>query len=639
MKKYGFGFSVMKKSTSISVGGVAPSPAVAPSISRIGNSIVCNKGTWIGTEPITYSYVFIRSFDGGVNFEVVQSSSSDTYNIVSSDNNALYRCNVVAANGISPNGFAASNDLNLGVIVPVLNGAPAISGDPFVSRTLSGTNGNWTNSPTSYTYQWQRSNNGGASWADISGASAITHVIQAAGSGAATRLRVIANNSFGSSDPAFSNTINVFLTAWDSYSTNAVLLWHNRLHRGAYYGGNIWEVRRTSDSALLNVGHDSNGEVNIAAAISHAGGVNRVVHSNTFNDASWSYINASFVSNNNPDPFGGNTAAIFQLSATYGVLQQSERTSLIPATSIAAPSSNYCLSIYAKKVNRNLLRFLNGTNQYLFNFDNPASSVLTGAGGSAGYETLSNGWFRIWVANTGSAINNFRLQGHDGGAAGDQFLVYGAHWNKGSSPTAYVATNAGPSGFAKVRTYYEQSPNARHAVMTTASTQDFCVVDGEAILENGEIVTARYESTHAGAASYSYTSLSIGSNSTFYDKYRRYTGNYEPVNNTVEHGGSNSGFNNDPSGTTYNISMVATNEYKVQIWNRAVPNGQLFRRSIVGGAWTAGTLLTNLNLTGYAVTKMNADFFNTWGRLTLRGKFMFTTAHDVSTMQAISNII
>ena len=47
---------------------------------------------------------------------------------------------------------------------------PVISGSTTVGSTLTTTNGSWTNSPTSYTYQWQRCNTSGSSCQNVSGA-------------------------------------------------------------------------------------------------------------------------------------------------------------------------------------------------------------------------------------------------------------------------------------------------------------------------------------------------------------------------------------------------------------------------------------------------------------------------------------
>ena len=47
---------------------------------------------------------------------------------------------------------------------------PTISGTPQVGQTLTATKGTWTNSPTSFTYQWNRAGT------PIGGATAATYV-------------------------------------------------------------------------------------------------------------------------------------------------------------------------------------------------------------------------------------------------------------------------------------------------------------------------------------------------------------------------------------------------------------------------------------------------------------------------------
>ena len=74
---------------------------------------------------------------------------------------------------------------------------PAISGTQAPGATLTTTDGTWTNSPTSYTYQWKR---GGV---DIGGATANTYVVQSADNGATLTVTVTATNA-GGSTPATS---------------------------------------------------------------------------------------------------------------------------------------------------------------------------------------------------------------------------------------------------------------------------------------------------------------------------------------------------------------------------------------------------------------------------------------------------
>ena len=53
---------------------------------------------------------------------------------------------------------------------PTNTTAPTITGTPKVGETLTAQNGTWTNSPTSFQYQWQRCGGAGADCVAISGA-------------------------------------------------------------------------------------------------------------------------------------------------------------------------------------------------------------------------------------------------------------------------------------------------------------------------------------------------------------------------------------------------------------------------------------------------------------------------------------
>ena len=54
--------------------------------------------------------------------------------------------------------------------LPVNTGAPVVSGQPYVGKTLATTNGSWLNSPTSYGYQWIRCDSNGNGCGPIGGA-------------------------------------------------------------------------------------------------------------------------------------------------------------------------------------------------------------------------------------------------------------------------------------------------------------------------------------------------------------------------------------------------------------------------------------------------------------------------------------
>jgi len=88
--------------------------------------------------------------------------------------------------------------------VPVSTAAPTLSGLAGQGQTLTTTNGTWTNSPTSYAYQWQRCDTSGGNCQPIAGATGQTYKLQAADVGQTVRAQVTASNGSGASQPASS---------------------------------------------------------------------------------------------------------------------------------------------------------------------------------------------------------------------------------------------------------------------------------------------------------------------------------------------------------------------------------------------------------------------------------------------------
>jgi predicted actin-binding protein len=76
--------------------------------------------------------------------------------------------------------------------------APAVTGTAKVGSTLTVSNGSWSGSPTSYTYQWQRCTST-TSCTDITGATQQTYVVRNADAGKTLRAVVTASNADGSS--------------------------------------------------------------------------------------------------------------------------------------------------------------------------------------------------------------------------------------------------------------------------------------------------------------------------------------------------------------------------------------------------------------------------------------------------------
>ena len=82
---------------------------------------------------------------------------------------------------------------------PVTKSAPTISGSPIVGKTLTATTGLWSNSPTSFSYQWQQCDQKGNNCTNIKGATSKTYTLTKDEIGNTLLVLVTAKNSSGSS--------------------------------------------------------------------------------------------------------------------------------------------------------------------------------------------------------------------------------------------------------------------------------------------------------------------------------------------------------------------------------------------------------------------------------------------------------
>jgi hypothetical protein len=82
---------------------------------------------------------------------------------------------------------------------PVNTAPPTISGTPTVGQTLTAANGTWSNSPTTYEYQWLRCNATGGSCVNVANGTQKTYTLVGADATHTIRVRVTATNADGSS--------------------------------------------------------------------------------------------------------------------------------------------------------------------------------------------------------------------------------------------------------------------------------------------------------------------------------------------------------------------------------------------------------------------------------------------------------
>ena len=180
---------------------LAPTSSVAPAISgtpQQGSTLTSTTGTWLNT-PTSYTYQWQRCT--GASCVAISLATGATYNLALADVGSTIRVDVTATN-ITGSATASSlqtavvTALPVVVIAPVNSALPTISGTTQVGATLTSTNGTWANSPTSFTYIWQRCT--GATCVAIPLATNPTYMLTATDVGSTIRLVVTALNSAGS---------------------------------------------------------------------------------------------------------------------------------------------------------------------------------------------------------------------------------------------------------------------------------------------------------------------------------------------------------------------------------------------------------------------------------------------------------
>lgn len=187
------------------IGGVAvaqtgpPVSVVAPFVSGTaftGETLSCNGGSWSGAPPIVLTFQWTRDT------VEISGETASTYLLDVADEDADIVCVVTATNG-DGNDSADSNTVvpTAGPQAPANSVAPAVTGNAFTGQTLSCSTGTWSQSPTSYAYQWKRAG------ANIAAATASTYVVVLADVGQSVKCTVTASNAVGAGTPTDSNAV------------------------------------------------------------------------------------------------------------------------------------------------------------------------------------------------------------------------------------------------------------------------------------------------------------------------------------------------------------------------------------------------------------------------------------------------
>jgi hypothetical protein len=180
----------------VQVGAAPPKVTVAPAVSGptvYGNTLTATAGTYTNA-PTTFTYQWLRDAS------VIPGATSNTYTTTAADVTHRIRVVVTAANAA---GTATGTSASFGPIMPKLPAnttAPALSGTPKRGETLTVNGGGWTESPTTYSYHWQRDK--GTGYTNISGATQTGYTLVVSDLQAHIRVLVTARNATGTSPAA-----------------------------------------------------------------------------------------------------------------------------------------------------------------------------------------------------------------------------------------------------------------------------------------------------------------------------------------------------------------------------------------------------------------------------------------------------
>jgi hypothetical protein len=191
---------------------VKPANTALPAISgtpQQGSTLTASQGTWTGTAPVSYSHLWSDGTTGSTDLL----SASDVGQNVS--------VTVTATNSA---GRTQATSSAVGPVTgtpspprpPVNTAVPAISGTAQQGATLTTDNGSWTNSPTSFTYQWQDDGTH-----NIAGATTASYTAQLSDVGHTLDVVVTATNAGGSAQATSLATQTVTASSGGMYSLPA----------------------------------------------------------------------------------------------------------------------------------------------------------------------------------------------------------------------------------------------------------------------------------------------------------------------------------------------------------------------------------------------------------------------------------
>jgi hypothetical protein len=175
---------------------VNTAPPTIAGTARRTSVLTATTGAWTGSASKAFKWQRLV----GASWTDIASQIGATYTLAAADVGTSVRVLETATNADGPASVPSDAVGPVLGATPVLQTAPAVTGTVQRTRTLTAFTGTWSDSPSSYGYQWQRDT--GTGFGDIALATAQTYVPVAGDLGADLRVLVTATNGEGASTAA-----------------------------------------------------------------------------------------------------------------------------------------------------------------------------------------------------------------------------------------------------------------------------------------------------------------------------------------------------------------------------------------------------------------------------------------------------
>jgi hypothetical protein len=176
-----------------------------------GQVLLRGQGSWTGSAPLSLNAVKWQRCDAsGANCATV--GTTTRYTIQSADAGYALKLQVTVKNNLGQTTLTSPLSQPVGGSAPPPQSPPTNTSPPVVSgsaqdgQVLQTTTGTWSNSPTSYAYQWMRCDANGGNCAAIAAATNASYLLASADVGSTIRSQVTATNSSGSTSAQSAQT-------------------------------------------------------------------------------------------------------------------------------------------------------------------------------------------------------------------------------------------------------------------------------------------------------------------------------------------------------------------------------------------------------------------------------------------------